>query len=302
MTFGAIIVTFNRLDELKKTIGLYEDQTILPEYILVVDNHSTDGTPAFLEKWKTQEKSVKRMVLTLPENTGGSGGFHAGLKKAVELDADWIWVADDDAYPEMDVLQKLDDFLKSGIHPVDDISAVCARVQRSDGIAVGHRCRHKEKIVPVEEYQKPYFELNLFSFVGSVISKRAIRQVGLPRADFFLYSDDYEYALRLGQAGKIFCVPAAVVNHNDNADYSREASWRDYYATRNILIVYKTYYSKLDYVWRKTKRILTAFSSFNPEKVVVFLKAMKDARLENTGLDPIYRPGWKPKRIYRKQK
>lgn len=301
MNFGIVLVTFNRLSELEKTIVLYEQQQVQPQYILVVDNHSTDETPLFLEQWKKGENSVRRMVLPLPENTGGSGGFHAGLKEAAKLDADWIWVADDDAYPEPDALEKINAFLESGTHPTQDISAVCARVQRSDGIAVGHRCRHKEKVVPASEYEKPYFELNLFSFVGSVISKRAIEAVGLPRADFFLYSDDYEYALRLGKAGKIFCVPSAVVKHNDNADYSREASWRDYYATRNILILYKNYYSKWDYLWRKTRRMLTALSSINPEKITVFRKAIKDAEREKTGLDSIYRPGWKPKRQYRKK-
>ena len=302
MNYGIVLVTFNRLSELSKTIILYEQQTLLPDFILVVDNHSTDDTPNFLDEWKRGEKKVRRLVLTLTENTGGSGGFHAGLEEALKLDADWIWVADDDAYPEPDVLEKINEFIEHGPVASDDISAVCARVQRDDGIAVGHRCRHKEKVVPVSEYEKDYFSLDLFSFVGSVISKKAILQVGLPRADFFLYSDDYEYALRLGKVGKIFCVPSAVVRHNDNADYSREASWRDYYATRNILILYKQYYSKWDYFWRKTRRLLTAYSSFNSEKIAVFRKAIKDAEAGIAGIDPVYRPGWKPQKRFEKRK
>ncbi len=53
---GAVIVTFNRLEKLKKALASYEKQTLLPEYIIVVDNASNDGTKEYLEEWKKEKR------------------------------------------------------------------------------------------------------------------------------------------------------------------------------------------------------------------------------------------------------
>ena len=43
---------------------------------------------------------------------GGSGGFYAGIKRAMEQEADWIWVSDDDAYLKDDALKQASDYLE----------------------------------------------------------------------------------------------------------------------------------------------------------------------------------------------
>ena len=42
-----------------------------------------------------------------PVNIGGSGGFHEGLKLAVSLPVEWVWIMDGDAFPEKSALLKL---------------------------------------------------------------------------------------------------------------------------------------------------------------------------------------------------
>ena len=105
MNYGVVIVTYNRIEHLKKSLELYTRQTKNPSRIIVVDNHSNDGTIDFLNSWESEVvKKKKKEVIYLPENLGGSGGFYLGKKKALELDVDWIMVADDDAYPNEDYL------------------------------------------------------------------------------------------------------------------------------------------------------------------------------------------------------
>lgn len=303
MQFGVVLVTFNRLSELKKTIRLYEQQTFKPAYILVVDNCSTDGTAEFLEAWKSENSGVERKLISLPQNTGGSGGFHAGLQAAVQLDADWIWLADDDAYPKENVFAVMRQFAEEHADMMEEAAALCTKNYGEHGIAVGHRCRTIKSVlgaheIPVsaEEYDKEYFDVDMYSFVGAVIRKSAVLKAGLPRKDFFIYADDAEHALRIRKTGRILCVPAAEVYHNDNNSYSREASWRDYYATRNILLVNRWHHDEWSYQVRKVCRLLTACRSLNPEKIKVFCAAMKDAKNEVLGVHPIYRPGWQPAR------
>ena len=59
---GAVVVTFNRLEKLKKALESYEKQTLLPEYIIVVDNASKDGTKEYLERWKKGNSEYEKIV------------------------------------------------------------------------------------------------------------------------------------------------------------------------------------------------------------------------------------------------
>ena len=55
MKIAAVIVTYNRLYLLKEVLEAFDNQTRVPDYIIIVNNASTDGTEAFLEEWKKTE-------------------------------------------------------------------------------------------------------------------------------------------------------------------------------------------------------------------------------------------------------
>lgn len=302
MNIGIVLVTFNRINDLKKTLAAYEAQTALPDFVLVVDNKSTDGTDQYLAEWSSQNSRFAHKVLTLSENLGGSGGFYAGMKAAMETDCDWVFVADDDAVPHPDMLEKLIDFADTHPQEMANAAALCTSVNnqgRCEGI---HRCRieksvmgYWEKYVPEADYQKEFFYADIYSFVGTMVSRKALEKGGLARGDFFIYNDDYEHAVRIGKVGKIICVPASVMDHVDNLNYEKQASWRDYYATRNAVIMHRTHFGAYAGITRALRRLLVAFSTFNFEKIKVIMTGIIDGYKENTGKHPIYRPGWKPK-------
>ena len=151
-----------------------------------------------------------------------------------------------------------------------------------------------DKPVSPEEYEKEFFEVDFFSYIGTCIRKSALEKAGLPRKEFFIYSDDFEHALRVGKQGKMLCIPSAVLCHADNNPYSKEASWRDYYATRNVLIMYREHFGSFAAFRRGCMRRFTALRSINSLKMKVISTAIKDAKKGVTGLHPIYRPGWNP--------
>lgn len=305
MNIGIVLVTFNRLSHLEKTIRLYEQQTKLPEYILVVDNHSTDGTGEFLKNWVKEDSAVQHKLITLPQNLGGSGGFYAGTELAAKLDADWIWLADDDAYPDKRALEELEKFAERHTDVMKKTAALCTKNYGDNGISRWHRDREKRFLfsvqllpVPEEDYKKEFFYMDAYSFVGAVLKKEVLQKAGLPNKDFFIYADDTEHALRMKKYGKIVCVPSAKVYHNDNNRYSREASWRDYYLTKNILLTLKWHYGKYSYFVRSICRMLTACRSGNIEKIRINWLAVRDAAQNKVGIHPVYRPGWQPTKKY----
>ncbi len=299
---GVVLVTYNRIDELKKSLPCYENQTLKPVYIIVVDNHSNDGTDAYLKAWSETPSTYEKIVITLPENRGGSGGFYAGLKEAQErCDADWIWVADDDAFPELYDFEEAAKFVKEHTDLMKEVSAFCGMCEYEGRVASIQRARLRRTLfgiqeIPISEKElktKEYLELDLYSFVGTFMKREALLAAGLPREDFFIYLDDYEHAVRMGKQGKLICVPEILIHHKDNYMYNRGVSWRDYYATRNVVIMYKTHFDKYSLRMRILRRLLIAYTSGNKMKIKVIKEAIADGKADKTGIHPVYKPGWK---------
>lgn len=307
---ACVLVTFNRIAYLKKTLKAYENQIIKPDFLIVVDNHSTDGTEMFLSQWKKQPSEFERIIIRLPENIGGSGGFYEGSKKALDLDADWIWFADDDAYPEVDTIKKLKERIE--LPECSKAAAVCATVIEHNKINLGHRRRYEVKWsnirefpVPESEYTKKYFKLSLFSYVGVLIKKSVLQRAGLCDRGFFIYYDDTEHSYRVSQCGDIICYPDIRVIHDKPAEPKRarnneKIDWHNYYSARNSYIILKRHFPKqfviqwcLDYV----KTIAHLIFRYKVGKYKLRLAALEDARNEKLGIHKIYRPGWKLEKI-----
>lgn len=300
-TIGVVMVTFNRLNYLKESLKCYEDQKVKPIYIIVVNNNSSDGTREFLEEWEKTDALYEKIVINLDENIGGSGGFNIAINKALELEADWVWIADDDAFPQIDCFYELQKFADSDVVKQENIVSICSRNMNAENIDITHRWRLGNNIlgkrnypVPITEYKKDYFFIDIYSFVGAAVKKDVLKIVGAPRRDFFIYGDDFEHAVRVRMHGKIVCVPNIIVQHQNNNSSLTQVSWRDYYDTRNVLWIYKTHFGMYPFFVRAILRIITALRSGNIEKVKVFLVAIKDAYKGKTGLHNIYKPGWVP--------
>lgn len=304
MKIGVVLVTYNRIQLLKRVLRAFDEQSYAPAYILIVDNASTDGTDQYLEEWKAKTATYTKYLITMNTNTGGSGGFAKGLSESLTKDADWIWVSDDDAIPYKDALEQVNNFLEQYTDK-SNLSAICGTVINEGKIDTSHRRRmtpglFKPKDIEVssDEYQSQSFELNCFSYVGSVISREKMQQVGVTNKDYFIWFDDTEHSLRLNQVGKILCVPAVKIDHNTGWKES-EISWKLYYNFRNTADVYRKYmptriyqfYYFSNYIKLGIKRIL----QYKIDTADMMAEALHDARVGKFGIHEIYKPGWKPK-------
>ena len=61
MKIAAVIVTYNRLDMLKEVLDAFDNQIKQPDYLIVVNNASTDNTSEFLELW-SKRGSMSKIV------------------------------------------------------------------------------------------------------------------------------------------------------------------------------------------------------------------------------------------------
>ena len=192
---AAVIVTRNRLAMLEECVGALTKQTRPVDEIIIVDNDSTDGTRA----WLAERPSLRVLHQA---NLGGAGGFHIGIRTAVERGHDWVWCMDDDGYPAADCLVQLlslerDDLWLRGplVLARDDPSrlAFLLRPPGCDTIGTAGQAAGAAQNGLLWDVACP--------FNGVLIHRQIVRLVGLPIAGMFLWGDENEYCLRAKGAG-----------------------------------------------------------------------------------------------------
>lgn len=286
-----------------RLLNSYEEQTVKPAYIIVVNNASTDETKLYLKNWKTINSEIKKYVINLSQNTGGSGGFFTGLKFAMDLDADWVWVGDDDAYAERSAFKILDEFLSSVEN--EEMSAVCAKIIEHGEIARSHRknvyqkgLRIVEDRLEANDYSMP-FEINSFSYVGTAISVNKMKQAGLPKKEYFIWYDDAEHSMRLSKIGKIVCLPNIIVEHDNEIlpSNANTIDWKRYYGIRNFYDFYKTYFPTVivnaQFLYKLLRVFIVSIKKGNFSLFKMYRQAIYDARHQKFGKSEIYYPGVK---------
>ena len=190
---AAVVVTYNRLEMLKKTIESLLKQSVSCD-ILIVNNASTDETETWLAEYTTDHKSVS--YYNTDKNIGGAGGFNYGMKKAYELGYDYVWIMDDDCQPVENALEKLmdaDDLLKG------DYGYLSSVVLWTDGT----ECKMNRQKIKKSYYEYAHLlsegiiQVEQSTFVSLLFPVKTLEKVGLPIKDFFIWGDDIEFTRRI---------------------------------------------------------------------------------------------------------
>ena len=248
LSTAVVLVTRNRLELLKRSLESVLNQTLSPDRIVVVDNNSTDGTSDWLREF-VKDRPHTELIL-LAENKGSSGGFSLGMRAAYEAGADWIWTLDDDVIADPDALEQLVARIKP-LSPtaLKRVGYVCSKVVWTDG------SRHRHNVPVASRFWWDGYEiipgsiqLDAATFVSALFSRTAVKAVGFPVEEFFMWWDDVEYTLRLSDAGFWgYHVDESRVMHltaeNKTSDYcfvNEENVWRYHYGFRNQVAVLKS--------------------------------------------------------------
>lgn len=301
MNITAVIVTFNRIDMLKKSLDLYNTQSVKMNRIIIVNNNSSDGTKEYLNQWKEVQEDYSKIVINLEENIGGSGGFYIGFQEALKHKADWIWVSDDDAFVKKNTFENFQNFINSlNNDELGKIAVISGKVINYGEIDLNHRRRIKKKFISVvetcvskDEYTNKYFQCDLISYVGIFINYYILSKAEMPEKEYFIFYDDSEHSLSLKKYGKIICVPDIEVEHNVKSEDTDTISWKTYYGIRNKLLTYKKHFGYLSFLRLIMVCIKNIVKEKSKEKNKLYKEAVKDAFKNKKGIHKIYKPGWK---------
>ncbi|NMB92559.1 MAG: glycosyltransferase [Parcubacteria group bacterium] len=218
---AAIVVTYNRKELLQKCLDGLLSQTRPLDSIIIIDNASTDGTEELLEDKGYLTNPIIDYVKMLT-NTGGSGGFHEGVKRGYSKGYDWLWLMDDDVMPENNCLE----VLLSNIDTIYKIKKMKPWVvvptrsyldqnKLSEPVVEKYNLNNPfhslvQNTISENHINEEYFQIEGFAFEGPLINKECIARIGYPDKRFFIWGDDTDYCLRIRKAGGIiFYIPKA---------------------------------------------------------------------------------------------
>ncbi|TVT37841.1 glycosyltransferase [Hymenobacter setariae] len=226
-TVAAVVVTYNRLADLKKCLDTLREQTRSLDTIFVINNGSTDGT----EEWLATQPDLR---VTTQANLGGAGGFATGIDTAYKAGYTWLWCMDDDCLAAPDALANLLNSPNLGPCIKNSMSV---SVNSRDELAffVDRPNVSYRKVSDMAGLDLIYGVASFFN--GTLVHTDVVKVIGIPDKELFIWGDEVEYMTRAQKMGfPVVTVPSSVFYHP--ASFDRDgipwpAAWKQYYAVRN---------------------------------------------------------------------
>ena len=267
---AAVVVTYNRKDLLGQCLDSLLRQSYPLAALYIIDNCSTDGTYDYLlardliapiKRSEGEPVETTRPTpvpdsagchlvvhyVRMPQNTGGAGGFHEGLKRAAEAGFDWLWLMDDDLLTAPDALAALvrkKNALRGGSFLLNSLVLARDR-QGGDTLALplqeltarGYPRRgiYHWRLSEVRDQVKEGLYRWACPFNGTFLPARVVTEVGLPNKEFFLWGDEKDFMWRAARRFHLYTVVDSRVFHPRARDTGFD--WRQYYNIRNMMIV-----------------------------------------------------------------
>ncbi|EPE9058684.1 glycosyltransferase [Klebsiella aerogenes] len=280
MKVTALIVTYNRLNKLKRCMAA----TLALDFssVVVVNNASTDDTSSWLETIN----DPRLIIINEANNTGGAGGFYTGSSYICEnLETDWVFFYDDDAYPERNLLKNFETISCESnaayASLVTDLSGeVCSmnipftKIPYTTLELIEYSCSKKKYVPCITKSEK----VATLSFVGACINKQVLTQkLHSIRSELFIYYDDLYFGFDLSSNDlNIRFSPELLFKHDvSQKEGGIYPEWKVYYLIRNLLLSLKIYkttrpYSKLSIIFRVMKYFILSLKQKNKLKYIKY--------------------------------
>jgi GT2 family glycosyltransferase len=221
ITVAAVVVTRNRPALLKRCLAAIDSQTYPASELVVVDNASDEPTRDLLAVEAARRDSSFHSI-RLEENTGGAGGFHAGMRACLSLPCTHMWLMDDDCEPDSEAVAELvaaaaivgEDAVLGG--NIVDLNGESVNVQ-SISLRLGTNCVPQYPL----HLADGLLEVAALTFVSFLVSADWVRKVGLPLKEFFIWGDDTEYSRRLARFTRLYQVGKSKTKHLKSGDASQ---------------------------------------------------------------------------------
>lgn len=211
--------------------------------IIVVDNASDDGLEEEINKFSDIE------FIQTGKNLGYTGGNNIGIKKGLELGAEYIFILNPDAYVQKDTIG----LLVEGIEKYDagivnpkilfddsDIIWFAGKIFDKANVLASHIGVNQKDTGQLDKD----CEIDDVTGAAMLVKSEVFKKVGLFDERYFLYYEESDLAYRARQAGyKLMYIYEAKVLHKNAQSTGLGSGLQDYYITRNRMLFAKKFLS-----------------------------------------------------------
>ncbi|QKS85645.1 glycosyltransferase [Pseudomonas bijieensis] len=217
---SVVVLTYNNLELTKACLDSLLTQSQYPNLeIIVVDNHSSDQTPAYLTAWAKGHPD--RIVILNPDNKGFAAGNNLGLAAA---SGDYLVILNNDTVVTAGwikgLIRHLQDNTEIGIigpitNNIGNEAKVSTRYDRLEDMPA-------EAAQMTRARMGDWFEINTLAFFCVMLPRSTYEQVGGLCEEYGLgFFEDDDYCRRVQRRGmRAACAEDVFVHHHLSASFN----------------------------------------------------------------------------------
>ncbi len=235
-----VILNWNGKKDTKECLNSLKQITYSNYEIILVDNGSVDGSVEMLEKEHQEIVLIKNK-----ENLGFTGGNNVGIKKALEHNADYVLLLNNDTTVEQDFLEKM-----VGVAEQDaSIGIVGPKIYYYSLPYIiwsaGGKYIHflgKARTNGINKTDSPEYnvqrEVSWVTGCAMMIKREVFEKIGLLEEQYFSNYEDLDFCISAERARyTIYYAPEAVIYHKVARDWGGlDNPLYIYYQIRNNLL------------------------------------------------------------------
>lgn len=204
--------------------------------IIVVDNNSGDGIEEEINKIPDV------IFIQTGKNLGYSGGNNVGIKKALEGDADYVFVLNPDTTinkDTIDILLTRAEQYKAGVVGPKVYFEGTKKIWFAGGVL--DKLNVLGSHIGVDKQDDGQFdkdeEVDYITGAALFVKREVFEKIGLFDDRYFLYYEDSDFCFRAKLAGfKVMYIYQAEVSHKNAQSTGLGSPLQDYYITRNRML------------------------------------------------------------------
>lgn len=251
-TVSFIILNYNSATDTIELANSLSSMNLTKANIIVVDNQSTDDSADQLRR--NLSEGVE--LLETGYNGGYAFGNNAGIKRAAELQSDFVMIMNSDVRIEKETFESLREYMS--MHSECAIASPALKIPNRPidyGRTIYLGRVHFSKLIEPNNLEKP---IDVDSIIGAcfMVRMRAIDQVGMIPEPYFLNFEETEWCLKFKQAGfQVQCLPYLFAVHKTHGSIGKISGIQSYFMKRNLVIFNKRMATPKQVVWLLMKLI-----------------------------------------------
>ncbi len=241
----AVILNYNGYDDTVSCIESFKKTNYNYINITIVDNASTDGSGRLLFK-----KYPDLHFIFSPKNKGYAGGMNLGIEYALQMDADFVLLVNNDIVVSENFLDPMMEDMAD--KSVGIVSGKVFYKEYPDTIYCAGGRVDFLKCTGVAEFQgknsknfaNEKREITLAEGCFMLVRKEVFERVGILEEKFFMYLEDLDFSLRVGRHFKIVYNNNSIIYHKSGGGkgWDEYTPLYSYYYTRNRLWFFCNYF------------------------------------------------------------